>query len=166
VRRGTRGEASIDVDATPHVLYALVTAVTRMGEWSTETVRCRWVRGADGPVVGARFRGANRRGWVRWTTTPRVVAADPGREFGFVVPHFGRDLTRWTYRFAGDRHGTTLTETFELLHDLPWYFRVGDRVLLGIRDRRGDLEAAMRQTLQRLKTAAEAAPRAGLPPPS
>ena len=161
MQRGTRGEASIVVDTTPDVLYALVADVTRMCEWSPETIRCRWARGADSPALGARFRGVNRRGWIRWSTTPRVVAAEPGREFRFVVPHFGRDLTQWTYRFVGDDARTTVTETFELLRDLPWYFTVGDRVLLGIRDRRADLEAAMRQTLERLRTVAETAPRGG-----
>ena len=65
MRRATSGQVSIHIDAPPEHVYDLVTDVTRMGEWSPETHRCRWVEG-DGPAVGARFKGDNRRGRARW----------------------------------------------------------------------------------------------------
>jgi hypothetical protein len=157
VKQGTRGEATIHVDAPPGQLYDLITDVTRMGEWSPETVRCRWLDGVTGPEVGARFKGTNRRGVVRWSTTPRVVAAEQGREFAFVVGLLfgGRDTTRWSYRFepAVDG-GTVVTESFEMLQDLPWLVATGER-LMGIRDRKTDLEDGMRRTLERIKAVAE-----------
>jgi len=70
-----------------------------MGEWSPERQRFEWTDGAVGPAVGARFKGSNRRGVVRWSTTPRVVVADTDQEFAFVTRHGGRDMTQWTYRF-------------------------------------------------------------------
>ncbi|MDX6233621.1 MAG: hypothetical protein QOH68_2658, partial [Nocardioidaceae bacterium] len=43
--KGTTGEARVQVDAAPEVLYDLVSDVTRMGEWSPETVHCEWLDG-------------------------------------------------------------------------------------------------------------------------
>ena len=43
MKKGTRGEASLHVNVPPEKLYDLVSDVTRMGEWSPETVRCRWL---------------------------------------------------------------------------------------------------------------------------
>ena len=56
----------------------MVSDVTRMGEWSPETIRCTWIDGATGPAVGARFKGTNRRGIFRWSTKPEIVVADRG----------------------------------------------------------------------------------------
>lgn len=151
---GTQGQVSTQVRAAPDALYDLVSDVTRMGEWSPETRRCRWLDGATGPVVGARFKGTNRRGLVRWSTKPRVVVAEPGREFAFVIPHGGRDLTRWAFTFAPAGDGTTVTESFEMLETQPWFFTMGER-LIGMRDRKADLEAGMTETLARIKAAAE-----------
>ena len=158
MKKGTRGEARLHVNVSPARLYELISDVTRMGEWSPETVRCRWVGGATGPAVGARFKGTNRRGFLRWSTKPRVVAAEPGREFAFVVNLliFHREMTKWRYHFKpAAAGGTDVTESFEMMDDLPWYISFGERSLMGIKDRKVDLEAGMQRTLERLKTAAE-----------
>ncbi len=157
MKKGTRGEATLHVNAPPEKLYELVSDVTRMGEWSPETVRCRWLDGATGPTVGARFKGTNRRGFLRWSTTPRVVAAEPSRAFAFLVSlavsH--REMTKWRYEFeATAGGGTDVTESFELANDLPRYIAFGER-LMGIKDRKADLEAGMRHTLERIKAVAE-----------
>lgn len=155
MKKGTLGEASLHVDAPPEKLYEVVSDVTRMGEWSPECRKCEWLDGARGPAVGARFKGTNRRGVVRWSTKPRVVTAEEGREFAFVTSHRGRENTRWSYRFEPDGDGTTVTESFEMLVDMAWYFKLADRVLMRVDDRKADLEASMTTTLQRLKAAVE-----------
>ncbi len=81
--------------------------------------------------------------------------ADDGREFAFVIAHRGKDMTKWSYRFEPDGDGTAVTESFEMLEDVPWYFLASERWLMGVKDRKADLEAAMGLTLQRLKVAAE-----------
>jgi hypothetical protein len=48
-----------------------------------------------------------------------------------------------------------VTESFEMLADMPWYFVLGDRLLMGVKDRHADLEKNMADTLQRLKAASE-----------
>jgi hypothetical protein len=155
MKKGTRGEAHVHVSAPPEKLYDLVSDVTRMGEWSPETVKCQWVKGATGPAVGARFKGTNKRAFVRWSTTPEVVAAAPGQEFAFVTRGIGPP-TRWSYRFdsAADG-GTDVTESFEMEGDMPWFITATDRYLMGIKDRKADLEQAMQQTLDCIKKAAE-----------
>ena len=157
MNQGTRGEARIHVNAPPEKLYEMVSDVPRTGEWSPECVRCEWIGGATGPVVGAQFKGSNKRSFMRWTTKPRVVTADPGREFAFVVNVMGlkREMTKWTYRFEPTADGgADVSESFELVNDLPWYIALGDR-LMGIKDRKADLEANIQHTLQRIKAAAE-----------
>jgi uncharacterized protein YndB with AHSA1/START domain len=158
MKKGTSGEARVHVSAPPEKVYDLVSDVTRMGEWSPETVRCRWLDGASGPAVGARFKGTNRRGIMRWSTKPHVIAADAGREFAFVASLVvvQREMTKWTYRFEPTADGgTEVTESFEMVNDMPWYLSAFDRYMLGIRDRKADLEQGMHQTLGRIKGVAE-----------
>jgi hypothetical protein len=153
--KGTIGKVSTTIGVAPEVLYDLVSDVRRMGEWSPECQRCEWIDGATGPAVGARFKGSNAHGRARWSTKPKVVTADPGREFAFVTAHLGRDMTKWSYQFEPASDGSVVTESFEMLTAMPWYFSVVDRYLMGVKDRHADLEKNMTETLQRLKSVAE-----------
>ena len=156
MKRGTTSQVREQMDASPEVVYDLVADVTRMGEWSPECVGCDWIDGASGPVPGARFRGRNRHRLARWSTKPRVVTANRPGEFSFVAGDaIGRDLTLWTYRIAAMDSGIEVTESFELLRDIPWYIRCWRRAFMGVTDRKADLEANMRRTLLNLKVAAE-----------
>ncbi len=156
MERGTRGEAAVRVDAAPEALYDLVTDVTRMGEWSPENVGGRWLDGAVGPGVGARFRGRNRRGVMRWTNTCRVTEAERGRVFTFVAPDvLGRPNTRWSYRFEPSGTGTEVTESFEMLRAMPGYVELFERIVIGVPDRRADLQRNLRTSLDRIKVTAE-----------
>ena len=151
VQKGTSAEASIHVDAPPEIVYGVVSDVTRMGEWSPETVKCEWLDRTAEPAVGARFKGTNKRGIATWSTKPTVVVADSGREFAFEV---GTDV-RWTYRFDVEGTGTRLTESFEMLRDLRWYYAFAERWLMGVKDRRADLERGMTVTIERIKRVVE-----------
>ena len=83
--------------------YELISDITRMGDWSPECYRCEWLNGATTAVEGARFRGHNRLGKVRWHTDAIVTVADPGREFGFTTLHKeGREETMWRYELSLD----------------------------------------------------------------
>ncbi len=149
------GEASIQMIPPPERVWALVSDVTRMGEWSPACYRCRWLSG-DKPTVGARFRGYNRRGLARWSTVCEITSADPECEFAFKVVdgtfsvgYRDRDLTKWRYTFEPDGIGTKVTESFEIVSLPPlvrviWPFIKGD-----------DRVGGMQETLRRLKDAAE-----------
>jgi hypothetical protein len=151
MKKGTTAQVHVHVDASPEVVYGAVSDVRRMGEWSPETIKCEWLDGAKSPAVGAHFKGTNRRGFVTWSTKPTVVAADPGREFAFDV---GSD-TRWIYRVEPDGTGTKLTESFEMLRDLRWYYAFAERWLMRVKDRSADLERGMAATLERIKRVVE-----------
>ena len=159
MRQGTTAEARERIEAPPEVIYDLVADVTKMGGWSPECVSCEWIDGATGPTVGARFRGRNRHGLARWSNKPRVIAAERGRKFGFVaVDPIGRDMTRWIYRMEPAGSGTTVvTESFEMVRTIPLSIRLYDRWIMGVKDRKADLEANMRTTLSNIRTAVEKA---------
>jgi uncharacterized protein YndB with AHSA1/START domain len=147
-----QGSAGTRIARPPAEVWAMVTDVGRMGEWSPETRTAAWVDGATGPAVDARFRGKNRRGPIRWTTTVQVTECEPGRVFAFVVLVGRREATRWTYRFEpADDGGCEVTESYEILWE-PWYAR-----LFTPERRRGpQLDEGIALTLARLKAAAEA----------
>jgi uncharacterized protein YndB with AHSA1/START domain len=151
VAGATRGEARVTISATPGRLYALITDISRMGEWSPECRRCEWIDGASGPAVGSCFRGYNRIANYRWTTTSRVTTAEPGREFSFSVEDEGRESTRWRYLFEASGESTVVTESYEFRW-APWVYVLTN--ILMRRDRR--LRRGMEQTLSRLKATAEA----------
>jgi hypothetical protein len=147
---------SLEIAAEPQRVYDLVTDITQMGRWSPECVGGVWLDGATGPAVGARFRGRNKRGVARWSTTNTVVAADPGREFAFETKQSGM---RWRYRFepAHDGAATVVTESREPWRDKkPMIARVFTALALGGNDDHDDeLRDGMLETLQRVKAAAE-----------
>ena len=148
--KATKGQMTLEMAAPPERVYGLISDVTRMGEWSPECHRCEWTDGAIGPAVGARFRGHNHIGPIRWSTTSKVVAAEPGREFAFTVVLGDREETRWRYRLEPSGAGTIVTESYDFVW-APLYIRVAD--IFMPRDRQ--LHKGMRETLARLKAAAE-----------
>ena len=68
----SRIEISRDIAASPEAVYAAISDVTRMGEWSEECHTCEWRDDADGPAVGATFDGHNRNGDHEWTSQGKV----------------------------------------------------------------------------------------------
>jgi hypothetical protein len=106
-----RHSESIVIDAAPEAVYDLVCDVTRTGEWSPVCKECWWDEGATG-TAGDMFTGRNVLGDQSWETRCTVIAAERGREFGWVV---GDHLVRWAYELQADADGTRLTEHWELL---------------------------------------------------
>ena len=147
--------ANARIAAPAGMLYALVSDVTRMGEWSPENVGGRWLGGATAPLVGARFRGSNRRGWRRWSTTCRVVAAEPGSTFAFDVSVSGIPASRWTYELRPDGDFTVVTETWT--DRRPRWFAILAGATMGIDDIRAHNQDNIRATLANLTAAAEQA---------
>src|SRR5215210_3883643 len=104
---------TVEVRASAGAAYDLVSDLPGMGELSPENTGGRWLRGATGPAVGARFKGRNRNGLRRWSTNVRVEAADPGREFAFgITSYLGIPVSRWCYAFLPSLEGCTVTETW------------------------------------------------------
>ena len=147
----TTGQASIDIAASPEEVYDVLSDVTRMGERSPECYRCKWLDGARQAVLGARFRGYNRLGPIKWTTTCTVTAAERGREFAFtVISGHGREETRWRYLLDDIDGVTRLTESYEFLW-CPVLARIAE--IPFPRDKQ--LRRGIRQTLAKIKDEVE-----------
>ncbi|MCI0441151.1 MAG: SRPBCC family protein [Chloroflexi bacterium] len=147
------GQTQIHIEAPPEKVYALISDVTRMGEWSPECYRCVWLNGANGAAPGARFRGYNKSNWLRWSRLVEVRVADPGKEFAFttLTDFINKDSTNWRYTFEPSNGGTLLTESYEVtrLPSLPIK-------IIGFLSRRPhDMGPHMETTLSRIKSAAE-----------
>lgn len=143
------------VGASPDAVYDRISDVTRMGEVSPETVSATWLDGAEVASPGARFRGRNQLGRLRWSTTPTVTVADRGREFAFTVP--GRSGPHWSFRMEPADGGTIVTESMHQSVASPVMIRVLQRCA-GVRDRGVHLRAGMVTTLDRLAVAVEQSP--------
>ena len=144
-------EVSRVIAASPEQVYALVSDLPRMGEWSPENTGGRWVKPATGPVVGAKFRGTNKSGKVQWSTIAAVVIADAGREFAFDVSAAGMGVARWGYRLDEVDGGTKVTEYWHD-HRNPVMKRITGFVLRKP-DRRAYNEMSMRTTLEGIAAA-------------
>jgi hypothetical protein len=106
---------SVIVALDPDTLYALISDVTRMGEWSPICKACWWDDPAVGPTVGAWFTGRNELPERTWETRSQVVSADPGREFAWEV---NNGWVRWGFTLEavdGTQQGTRLTESWAFL---------------------------------------------------
>jgi uncharacterized membrane protein len=142
--------ASVDIDAPSDRVWEVVGDLTRMPEWSPELRRLKLL-GSRPLRVGSTLLGLNRRGWVAWPTTSKVVRLEPGRAVAWRTRESG---ATWTYELEDTPAGTKLTGR----RDLP-AFTVGTAVLGPIiggaagHDR--ELAEGIRTTLGRIKTTVE-----------
>ena len=143
-----------EIAAPAEVVYAMVSDVTRMGEWSPECRAGEWLKESTGPTVGARFRGTNENGKKQWSTDAVIIDADPGKRFAFDV-HVGPvKVARWSYDFAPTDGGCTVTETWTDRRNA--LIRALGKPLGGVSDRVGHNRQGMIETLDRLAVAARA----------
>ena len=148
-----RLEVSRDIAASPERVYAAISDVTRMGEWSLECEACEWHEGFDGPVVGATFDGHNRNGELVWTTQGKVVEAEPGRAFVFECFAGTYHYSTWGYRFEPTETGCRVTEWSEDLR--PESALEMSKKISGIDDRVERNRDTMSLTLERVAAAVE-----------
>lgn len=148
-----RVEVSRFIAASPEAVYAAISDVTRMGEWSTECVACEWHEGVEGPAVGASFDGHNRNGQHEWTTQGTVVTAEPGREFTFECSMMDFHFSTWGYRIEPAEGGCRVTEWTEDLR--PDSAAEYSKQLSGVDDRAERNRETIRATLDRLAAAVE-----------
>jgi uncharacterized protein YndB with AHSA1/START domain len=154
LRKPLRSEVSLHIEAPPEAVWALVSDVTRIGEFSPETFEAEWTRGSSGPEVGAYFKGHVRRNGVGPTywSPCRVTKCEPNRLFEFSVGTKDVTLNNWGYRLAPDGAGTTVTEYFRIEPNLA--MRLYWTVLGPLRARTN--RHGMRTTLERMKAVLEA----------
>jgi len=149
-----RIEISRDIAASPEAVFAAISDVTRMGEWSEECHACEWHDGFDGPVVGATFDGHNRNGDHEWTSQGKVIESDPGRAFAFECSMFDFHYSTWGYRIEPTEGGCRVIEWSEDLR--PESVMAFSKEMSGIDDRDARNRDTMSGTLERLAAALEA----------
>ena len=150
-----RQSGSIVINRPPEEVYALVSDVTNMGSWSPVCKACWWDEGA-GPHVGAMFTGRNEMGDRTWETRSRVLAADPSKEFAWVVAE-PPTHARWGYSLKAVDGGTELTETWELPREGQEFFeqRFPGEGAQQVQMRSDAAEHGIAETLAAIKRTAE-----------
>lgn len=146
-----RGSVEATSTATPEQVWAVLTDVTRTGEWSHETVGAEWLGGTTA-TPGARFRGRNENGRSRWSRTCEVVTAEPPHRFEFrtVPTRLFPDSSQWTFELEPIEGGTRITQRFQVLRLHP----VLDRIFYACIPSHRDRTAALRADLERLAAVA------------
>ena len=148
------GRVDVTTDATPEQVWAVVTDVTRVGEWGHECHAGRWLDGSTGAVPGARFAGSNRVGRFKWARVNEVLKADEPRELSWrTVPNWRyRDSTVWRIIIEPDGDRTRIIQTFEVVKLGPVMDRLYYLTVPAHRDRL----AALTEDIRRLGAVAAA----------
>lgn len=153
LRVALRGSTAVSTTAAPRQVWAVLSDVTRVGEWSHECQGASWLDGATSLAVGARFRGRNRAGSMRWSRPCTVTSLVPGEEVTWVTDGgiYG-DNAAWRFRLVPDGTGTRIEQSFRVVNLPAWFDRFIWRMLPSHHDR----SAALAADLERLGTLAAA----------
>lgn len=143
--------ATITIAAPPAQVWALVSDLRRMAEWSPQVARTL-VR--PEPIrLGSRMFNLNREGWRYWPTTATVVRFEPHREIAFRVTE---NRAVWSFELEPLDGGTLVTHRRET----PDGTTAISKALIGLamggtKEFEPRLLAGMTQTLRRIKAEAE-----------
>ncbi len=146
-------QVSREMAASPAAVFAALTDITRMGEWSPETVRAEWNDGVTRAAVGATFTGHNRNGHHEWTTEATVVELVPDERFDFDCSVRGFVFSKWGYTIEPTEGGCIVTESAQDLR--PESALEYSAHVSGVNDRLVHNRAGMEATLERLARALE-----------
>lgn len=145
-------EQSIEIDVPPERVWALISDVRRMPEWSP-TVRSTRLRPTHDRVVATQFTNLNKQGDLEWTTHGEIVRFTPVQELAFRIEE---NWVVWSFRVEPTTRGTRLRqqrETPDGISELS--LNLTDAYMGGQEAFTATLRSEMRQTLQRIKAAAE-----------
>ncbi len=143
--------ATIDVQAPPAAVWAVVSDLKRMGEWSPQCKKMAVLGGE--PKLGTRTINLNKRGPLVWPTSAKVVRFEPERRLAFRVTE---NHTIWSYELEPTETGTRVTERREAPGGTTAVSNLLIRVAFGNqRNFDGELERGMNATLAKIKAAAE-----------
>lgn len=143
-------EASIGITAPVDAVWALVSDVCRMAEWSPQVVS---VRPKGAPGLGMRFTNLNRAGELEWVTHGEVVRFEPGRELAFRIEE---NWTVWSLSLAPEGDGTRLVQRRESPDGLSQLSReFTDAHLGGPQQFAATMREGMAETLAAIKATAE-----------
>ena len=96
-------EASIHIDASPAAVWALVSDLPRMAQWSPQVQKVLTRR----PIrLGTHMLNVNRSGKMWWPTSAKVVEFQPNERIAFRVLE---NKMVWSYTLEPEGDGTKLT---------------------------------------------------------
>lgn len=142
------------IEAPPERVWGLISDPTQMGDLTVECTTMQWVGASSAPSVGARFRGSNRKGWRRWTTTCTIVRYEPGTEIAWDVRLGPVAVAEWSYRVEGTGEGQSVVTEGFVDHRSPSVRATGS-LTRGVRDTDAHNRSNMEETLSRIKSRAE-----------
>jgi len=152
-------EVSRDIAASPEAVFAAITDITRMGEWSPETRRAEWNEGFDHAEVGAQYTGHNKNGEKEWSIMATIVELVPSERFFFDCSFRDFVFAKWGYAIEPTDTGCRVTEYTQDLR--PEASKAGGVSISGVADRLTHNRAGMEATLERLAAALESECRVG-----
>lgn len=144
-------EATIDIDASPGRVWALVANPRNMARWSPQVVKVI-LRGAV--QKGATALNINRDGAKVWPTRSKVITFDPPRDYAIRVQE---NNAVWSFHLEPSVTGTRLTQRRDTSAGTT---KVSDflvaKVLGGKPAFDESLLRGMNETLRKIKADAEA----------
>ncbi len=144
-------EISENIEADAAAIYALISDLPRMGEWSTENIGGEWISGTPG-AVGSRFLGTNRIKSFEWSVPVEVTVAEQDACFEFVAAPDDGPYVRWTYRLEPLGTATRVTEIWDVMDLPPSLAKMTDEQLAG---RKAAVQGTIEATLAGIKSSAE-----------
>jgi uncharacterized protein YndB with AHSA1/START domain len=143
-------QAQIDINAPVERVWALVSDLRRMPQWSPQ---CRVMK-ALGPLrQGTRTVNLNRRNRMFWPTTSTVTEVIPEKKLAFRVHQNG---TIWSYELEPTDTGTRIVETRHAENGVTALSNMTINALMGgVPSFEHELIDGMNATLSRIKAAAE-----------
>jgi hypothetical protein len=141
------GRVETVVTAPTDAVWAVVSDVTRVGEWSHECRRVEWLDGATTAVPGVRFRGTNKAGPWTWSRTNEVVVSDEPRTLAWrTVPTLlFPDSSLWRIELEPADGGTRIAQSYEVVRAPALLARLYAVVVPSHRDRRAGLSDDLRR---------------------
>jgi uncharacterized protein YndB with AHSA1/START domain len=143
-------QAQIDIDAPVATVWALVSDLSRMPQWSPQ---CRLMQ-ALGPVrQGTRTINLNRRNKMYWPTTCVVTEVIPEKKMAFRVNQNG---AIWSYELEPTDAGTRLVESRHAENGVTAFSTLSINAMFGgVPNFERELVDGMNASLSRIKAAAE-----------
>jgi uncharacterized protein YndB with AHSA1/START domain len=143
-------QAQIDIDAPVAKVWALVSDLSRMPQWSPQ---CRVMK-ALGPLrQGTRTINLNRRNKMFWPTTCVVTEVIPEKKMAFQVNQNG---AIWSYELEPTDAGTRLVESRHAENGVTAFSTLSVNAMFGgVPNFERELVDGMNASLSRIKAAAE-----------
>lgn len=145
-------ETSIEINAEPAEVWALVQDLPRLAQWSPQVVRSRVSGG--GPVqLGSKLTNLNRYKFLFWPTHSKVTVYEPGERIAFRI---NENNSVWSFHVEPCPMGTRVTHRREVPGELSKISLVlTKRAFGGQQHFTGVLEQGMAKTLATMKAELE-----------